>query len=473
MFGANLLSKTPEWPLLEKEAAMLVSALPMRPLHLDVAGIHCELSHNYINDNILNLLSRLCQSQEVMKFFQAMKQGEIVNLSEKRPALHTALRNPGDMIDSVRNSITESFHKMQSLTETIYKNKTIHHVVHIGIGGSDHGPKFLIKALSAYKTNDLTFHFIANIDPTELQEVLNKIEVKNTLFIVSSKSFSTDETLTNFSNLCLAVGADKKFIQQQCVAITANTEKALTHGFKEDNILLLNEGVGGRFSIWSAVGFSLMLAIGIKNFQDFLAGAKAMDECCSTENFLDNPALLLAAMDCWYTNFLDASSRAILVYSSPLNGLIHYLQQLIMESNGKSQSMQGQALDYQTSPIIWGGIGSNSQHTFQQLLMQGTHLNPVDIILPRNGDAEFSAQHGKLVAHCLAQAQALTLARNRRGQPYHLFSFEKISPHSIGALLALYEHRTVMSAALWAINPFDQFGVELGKNLLSEMERSL
>jgi glucose-6-phosphate isomerase len=473
MFGMNLLSKTPEWPLLKKEAASLKPILPMHSLYLDVAGIHCELSYNYINDKILNLLSRLCQSQGVMQFFQGMKQGDIVNLSEKRPALHTALRDLGNMKNSVKDHITASFYKMQSLTEAIHKNRAIRHVVHIGIGGSDHGPRFLIKALAAYKINDLSFHFIANIDPSELQDVLKAIDIKKTLFIVSSKSFATDETLTNFSSLCLAINADKNMIEKQCIAITANQEKALAYGFKEDNILLLNDGVGGRFSIWSAVGFSLMLAIGIKNFQDFLAGAARMDEGCSTEIFLDNPALLLAAMDCWYTNFLEAPSRAILIYSSPLNGLIHYLQQLIMESNGKSKSMWGLPLDYQTSPIIWGGLGSNSQHTFQQLLIQGTRLNPVDIILPRSSGVNFAEQQAKLVAHCLAQAEALTLARDRQGQPYHLFTFEKLSPHSIGALLALYEHRTVMTAALWAINPFDQFGVELSKNLLSDVEKTL
>lgn len=473
MFGKQLLSETPEWPLLKKEASALVPALPMHPLSLDVAGIHCELSHNYINDKILRLLAALCQSQEVLNFFRAMKQGDIVNLSEQRPALHIALRNPSHVKESVRDPITDSFRKMQNLVETIHQNPAIRHVVHIGIGGSDYGPKFLIKALAAYRTNNLSFHFIANIDPAELQAALKEIAVENTLFIVSSKSFSTDETLTNFSSLCLAIGADKPLIEKQCIAITANPEKALAHGIKEENILLLNDGVGGRFSIWSAVGFSLMLAIGVKNFQDFLAGAKAMDEGCSTENFLDNPALLLAAMDCWYTNFLEAPSRAILIYSSPLNELIHYLQQLMMESNGKSKSMQGKTLNYQTSPIVWGGIGSNSQHTFQQLLMQGTRFNPVDIILPRNSDMDFAEQQSKLVAHCLAQAKALILAREKQGQPYHLFSFDKISPHSMGALLALYEHRTVMSAALWAINPFDQFGVELGKHLLSDMEQSL
>lgn len=473
MFGRKLLSQSAEWPLLEREASALVPVLPMQSLHLDVAGIHCDLSYNYINGKVLNLLAALCESQEVMKFFQAVKQGEIVNLSEQKPALHLALRDPANVKDSFRDPIVASFFKMKNLVEAIQQNQSIQHVVHIGIGGSDYGPKFLIKALAAYKASNLSFHFIANIDPAEIQDVLKEIAVENTLFIVSSKSFSTDETLTNFANLCLAIGADKNLIERRCIAITANQEKALGHGFKEENILLLNDGVGGRFSIWSAVGFSLMLAIGTKHFEDFLAGAKAMDEGCSTENFLENPALLLAAMDCWYTNFLKAPSRAILIYSSPLNGLIHYLQQLMMESNGKAKSMQGKALDYQTSPIIWGGLGSNSQHTFQQLLMQGTRLNPIDIILPRNSDVDFGGQQARLVAHCLAQAKALTLAREKQGQPYHLFSFEKICPHSMGALLALYEHRTVMSAALWAINPFDQFGVELGKKLLSDGEKFL
>lgn len=471
MFGATPLSKARQWSFLKEEAQKLVPALPMRALHFDVAGIQCDLSHNYTTDTILDLLSELCQSQGVMEFFQAMLRGEKVNVSENRQALHTALRNPHYPLESIREPINATLQQMQTLTDAIHSgqyNRPIRHVVHIGIGGSDYGPKFLIKALEDYGISDLSFHFIANIDPWELQDTLKRIDVAHTVFIVSSKSFRTDETLTNFNNLCLAVNADASFIQNQCIAITANKELALAKGFKAEHILAINDWVGGRFSVWSAMGFSLMLAIGEQNFKDFLAGAREMDKACSTEDFLQNPALVLAALDCWYTNFLGAASRAILIYSSPLQGLIHYLQQLMMESNGKSYTMQKETVDYDTNPIIWGGIGSNSQHTFQQLLMEGTRLVPVDIIFSRTGKVDFEQQHRKLVTHCLAQAQALILARAQQGQPYHLLSFEKISPQTMGALLALYEHRTVMSAALWAINPFDQSGVELGKHLLSK-----
>lgn len=469
MFGLNPLSKAPEWSLLKEEAQKLEPTLPMQALHFDVAGIQGDLSHNYTTDKIVSLLSALCQSQEVMHFFKAMLRGEKVNVSENKPALHTALRDPNYALEDIKHSTHATFEQMQTLSKMIYEgrwNKPIHHVVHIGIGGSDYGPKCLIKALEAYRASHLSFHFVANIDPWELQDTLKQIEVENTLFIVSSKSFTTDETLTNFSNLCLAVNADADFIQNQCIAITANKPLALAKGFKNEHILSLHDWVGGRFSIWSAVGFSLMLAIGEKHFKDFLAGARTMDEACATEHFRQNPALVLAALDCWYTNFLGASSRAILIYSSPLQGLIHYLQQLMMESNGKSRTMQGETVDYDTNPIIWGGIGSNSQHTFQQLLMEGTRLIPVDIIFSKTNAADFEKQQDRLIAHCLAQARAFILAREKRGQPYHLLSLEEISPKTMGALLALYEHRTVMSAALWAINPFDQSGVELGKKLL-------
>lgn len=471
MFGTTLLSRAQEWNFLKEEAQRLVPSLPMRALCFDVAGIQCDLSHNYMTDIILDLLGCLCQSQGVMEFFQAMLRGERVNISENKQALHTALRDPHHPLASIREAVNATLRQMQGLTAAIHQgkfNKPIRHIVHIGIGGSDYGPKFLIKALENYSLSDLSFHFISNIDPWELQDTLKRIEVANTLFIVSSKSFTTDETLSNFSNLCLAVNADADFIQNQCIAITANKALAVAKGFKNEHILLINDWVGGRFSIWSATGFSLMLAIGAQNFKDFLAGAHVMDRACTTENFLQNPALVLAAMDCWYTNFLGAASRAILIYSSPLQGLMHYLQQLMMESNGKSHTMQGVVIDYDTNPIIWGGVGSNSQHTFGQLLMEGTRLIPADIIFPRHSAVDFAQQHSKLVAHCLAQAKALTLARERQGQPYHLLSFEKISPQTMGALLALYEHRTVMSAALWAINPFDQSGVELGKSLLSK-----
>lgn len=473
MFGARPLSKALEWASLKEEAQRLKPALPMQTLYFDVAGLQCDLSNNYTTDSILTLLEKLCRSQSVMDFFKAMVRGEKVNVSENKQALHTALRDPHYPLKEIRDSISTTLQQMHALTAAIHQgrfNTPIQHVVHIGIGGSDYGPKFLTKALENYSVSDLSFHFIANIDPWELQDTLKRIVVPNTLFIVSSKSFTTDETMTNFSNLCLAINADAHFIQNQCIAITANKELALAKGFKKEHILSINDWVGGRFSVWSAMGFSLMLAIGEQHFKDFLAGARAMDEACSTENFLQNPALVLAALDCWYTNFLGAASRAVLIYSSPLQGLIHYLQQLMMESNGKSCTIQKEAVDYDTNPIIWGSIGSNSQHTFQQLLMEGTRLIPVDIIFARRSTADFAQQHSKLVAHCLAQAKALTLAREQQGQPYHLLSFEKISPQAMGALLALYEHRTVMSAALWAINPFDQSGVELGKKLLSQEE---
>lgn len=472
MLESRLLSKTLEWPLLIREAQQLVPRLPMHPLHLNAAGIHCDLSQNYVTDKILFLLERLCKSQGVMEYFQGMLKGGIVNISENRQALHTALRDPDYPLEAIRHSIHESLAHMEKLTKAIHEgnfnSKPIRHIVHIGIGGSDYGPKCLIKALESYHVSELSFHFIANVDPVELNRTLKNINVENTLIIVSSKSFTTDETLTNFHNLCRALHADAAFIAERCIAITENTSLALAKGFKREHILPIYNWVGGRFSIWSAMGFSLMLAVGKENFKNFLAGAHAMDIACSSEDFIKNPALILAAMDCWYTNFLKAPSRALLVYSSALDGVITYLQQLMMESNGKSRTLHGELLDYDTNPIIWGGVGSNSQHTFQQLLIEGMRLNPIDIILPLTTDTDFADQHKKLVSHCLSQAQAFTLARNGLGQPYNLFSFEKISPAIMGALLALYEHRTVMSAALWAINPFDQQGVELSKKLLSK-----
>ncbi len=479
MLQSKLLSTAPEWLLLKEEAQKVMPHLPsaMRSLQFSVSGVQCDLNQNYVTDRIIQLLAGLCRSQQVIEFFSAMLQGEIVNVSEKRQALHTALRDPNYPLMPIRDSVNNIFHQMAQLTEAIHQGtfklsngKTIRHIVHIGIGGSDYGPKFLIKALDSYIASDLTFHFISNIDPWELQNTLKHIDVGSSLFIISSKSFTTDETLTNFESLCLAVNADATFVAEQCIAITANKPLALVRGFKEEHVLLIQDWVGGRFSIWSAMGFSLMLAIGIEHFKDFLAGAREVDQTCMTDNFLQNPAMILAALDCWYTNFFDADSRAILIYSSQLNGLIHYLQQLIMESNGKSHTVHGELVDYNTSPIIWGNVGTNSQHTFQQLLIEGTRLIPIDIILVKNSSVDFPKQQNKLVTHCLAQAKALMLARQNRGQPYHLFSLDKISPQTMGALLALYEHRTVMSAALWGINPFDQFGVELGKNLLSEIE---
>lgn len=479
MLKSRLLSQTVEWSLLQDHAKemrqhSLTNILPQPnnefKLQLEVAGIHCDFSKNHVTQQTLNLLESLCETRAVMQYFYEMEQGAIVNVSEKKQALHMALRHPNYSLAPVRAMVEQALEKMKKLTHFMHeqhRNATIQHIVILGIGGSSAGPKLLTEALEKYHVTELSFHFIESIDPFELSSILKKINIENTLFIVSSKSFITDETQTNFATLCQAVGADENFIKNQCVAITANKEKAISYGFSAERILSIPEWVGGRFSIWSSVGFPLMLAIGVEHFNDFLQGARAMDEHCLTENFFQNPALLLAAMDCWYINFLNAHSRAIIVYSSQLRNLIHYLQQLVMESNGKSLSMVGEPLDYHTSPIIWGGIGPNSQHSFQQLLMQGSHLVPIDIILARETNTDFKLQHSQLVRHGLAQSEALRVGLGHKGQPHHLFSFNSICPKTMGSLLALYEHRTVLMAALWGINPFDQPGVALVKQLLN------
>ncbi len=480
MLKTPLLSQTAEWSLLQGHANdigqySLTDILSQTDresyLHLDIAGIHCDFSKNHVTQKTLRLLESLCQTRAAMQYFYGMEQGVTVNFSEKKQALHMALRNPNYSLEPVRNIVAQALEKMKELTHFIHeqhRNASIQHIVTLGIGGSSAGAKLLTEALEKYHVTELSFHFVESIDPFELSAILRKINIDNTLFIVSSKSFVTDETQTNFSSLCQVIGADKNFIKTQCVAITANEEKALSYGFSAEHILSIPDWVGGRFSIWSSVGFPLMLAVGTEHFNDFLLGARAMDEHCLTEDFFQNPALLLAAMDCWYINFLHAHSRAVIVYSSQLTNLINYLQQLIMESNGKSLSITGDPLDYHTSPIIWGGIGTNSQHSFQQLLMQGSHLVPTDIILPRNTSTNFPHQYSQLVRHGLAQSQALTSGFCNKGQPHNLFSFDSICPKTLGSLLALYEHRTVLMAALWGINPFDQPGVALAKQLLKK-----
>lgn len=480
MLKTPLLSQTAEWSLLQDHAndisqyslTNILSQAKMEPkLQLEVAGIHCDFSKNHVTQKTLKLLENLCQTRAAMQYFYGMEQGANVNVSEKKQALHMALRNPDCSLEPVRIIVEQALEKMKSLTRFIHeqhRNAAIQHIVTLGIGGSSAGAKLLTEALEKYHVTELSFHFVESIDPFELSSILEKINIGNTLFIVSSKSFVTDETQTNFSSLCQAIGADESFIKARCIAITANEEKALSYGFSAEHILSIPDWVGGRFSIWSSVGFPVMLAIGTEHFNDFLQGARVMDEHCLTEDFFQNPALLLAAMDCWYINFLHAHSRAVIVYSSQLTSLISYLQQLIMESNGKSLSMAGDSLDYHTSPIIWGGIGPNSQHSFQQLLMQGSHLVPIDIILPRTTSTHFTLQHSQLVRHGLAQSEALTLGLGNKGQPHNLFSFDSICPKTLGSLLALYEHRTVLMAALWGINPFDQPGVALMKQLLKK-----
>ncbi len=482
MLNASLLSQSPEWPLLQQHATeirqhslsdIVSQATSETQLHLNVANIHCDFSKNYITPKTLTLLESLCQTRAAMKYFQSMERGDIVNLSERKQALHMALRHPNHPTLSIQKTVEDILQKMKHLTRAIHAQheySSIQHIVTLGIGGSSTGVKLLTESLDKYHVGNLSFHFIANLDPFELNRILEEITVETSLFIVSSKSFDTEETQANFSSLCQALNLDLESIQNRCIAITTHQEKALSYGFSEKHILPIPDWVGGRFSIWSSIGFPLMLAIGIENFENFLSGARLMDKHCLEADFLQNPALLLAALDCWYINFLHAHSRALIIYSSQLPGLINYLQQLIMESNGKSSSITGIPLDYHTGPIIWGGIGTNSQHTFQQLLMQGTYLVPVDIILPRTTDTIFKEQHSQLVRHGLAQSQALAFAESSKGQPHHLFSFDTICPSTLGSLLALYEHRTVITAALWGINPFDQPGVSLVKRLLKSGE---
>jgi len=379
-------------------------------------------------------------------------------------------------------------------------------VVNIGIGGSDLGPKLVCEALKEYQINNMKFHFISNIDDYPLNNVLQTLKPENTLFIVASKSFSTPETFQNMQTAQKWV--EKKLAgdawKKHFVAVTANAEKAIQKGFQGKFIFPFGEAIGGRYSLWSAVGLSIALCVGNENFEKLLNGAHAMDEHFRTAEFQQNMPVILALLEIWYNNFWGGQSHAVIPYLSQLNLLPCYLQQLVMESNGKSVNSKHEFLNYDTSPIIWGEAGTNCQHSFMQLFHQSLRLIPVDFIasLTTKGDKE---HHQQLLANCFSQARVLMLGKELctvekelaaadpikdaedtqklaphkvlpGNNPSNMILMEALTPETVGSLICLYEHKVFVSAMIWDINPFDQWGVEMGKieakNLLPKIQKN-
>jgi glucose-6-phosphate isomerase len=443
-------------------------------------GIELDFSKQRVTHETLDLLFKLAEACQLKEKINALIAGEKVNASENRAALHTALRAPQDkslMLDGrdIMRDIYDTRHKMEAIAEEIrnqtwfgYTNQPITDVVNIGIGGSDLGPKFCISALSDDTSSALGYHFISDADPDAFERVAAGLNPATTLFIVSSKSFTTQETLFNMKNAKSWIGDSKRF-EQHFIAVTAYPEKAYAAGIK--NVLPIWDWVGGRYSACSAINLITMIAIGSEKFNEFLSGAHAMDMHFKNTSFEKNLPVLAALLGVWNNNFLKIHTLLMLVYSSRLEQFVPYVQQLDMESNGKRIDKDNQAVPYATGPMIWGGHGNRAQHSYYQLLCQGTHRVVIDFFSLKTSDkcmvnAFCRAKQKILVEGVQTSDEA---SKHILGEtPLSHFSLEQCSPDVLGALIALYEHKIYVQSVIWNINPFDQPGVESAKSRQGE-----
>ncbi|MBC5763307.1 glucose-6-phosphate isomerase [Ramlibacter albus] len=452
---------------------------PKRFAHFSQQAPHvfADLSKNLLNHVAEALLFELAQQCGVPAYRDAMFAGEKINNTEQRAVKHWLLRAPkGSSADPDLALVHETLDAMLAYAERVRADDAITEVVNIGIGGSDLGPQMVVTALAAHAMPGKRFHFVSNIDGHELAAVLEQVKPESTLFLVASKTFTTLETMTN------ARSAKRWFeqnggkdIARHFAALTTNVEAAREFGI--DTTFGFWDWVGGRYSLWSAIGLPIAIAIGAAGFRDLLAGAHAMDEHFRTAPAQANLPLRLGLLDVWYRDFHGFGSRSIAPYHSALRRVPAYLQQLEMESNGKSVDAQGAAVTYATSPVLWGEPGTNGQHAYFQMLHQGTDRVPVEFIAVKQPAHALPVHHELLLANALAQAQALMQGRQDAGghrnfsgnRPSTFFVLDELSPASLGAFIALYEHRVFTSGAVWGIDSFDQWGVELGKVLAQDL----
>ncbi len=475
---------------------------------LAAAGLWLDYSKNRITSETMTLLFKLAQQRQLSEKIIDMFSGKIINHTEHRPALHVALRAPENHSamfingSNVMPTIHQQLHKMQQLVEQIhggqwlgYSGKKITDVVNIGIGGSDLGPRMIVQALQPYHLGVVHCHFVANVDGADISRTLQNLNPETTLFIVASKSFTTQETLINAETArdwLLKHAKKPAAVSKHFVAISSKPDKAKAFGIDPNNVFEMWDWVGGRYSLWSTIGMPIAFSIGMAGFRELLAGAHAMDQHFLHAPLEHNMPVILGALAVWYVNYFNCQSQAVIAYDESLSLLPNYLQQLDMESNGKSVTQQGVEVQQATAPILWGGVGTNGQHAFHQLLHQGTVLVPVDFILPHTSHYPIGDHHAALYANCLAQSQALmqgkslseaaeelrnqgmsadqiaTLAPHKAipgNKPSNTLMMEKLTPKTLGALIALYEHKVYVQSVLWQINAFDQWGVELGKQL--------
>lgn len=500
LFSQPEITSTAAWQRLS-ELAGKIQITPIKALFeqdtkriqnfsLLVDTILFDYSKNQITSEIMDALIQLARARQLPLAIQGLFEGEIFNTTEQRQTLHMALREleARDEIMAQRQKMGEMVKALNEGSWLGSTGKPITDIVNIGIGGSDLGPLFTTQALAAYKKSALNFHFISNIDPFPLEHLLKTLNPETTLFIVSSKTWSTLETLGNAIAakewLAQKLEANNAFMDHHFIGITAAPNKAIDFGIPSLHVLEFWDWVGGRYSIWSVIGLPLAISLGMEQFEEFLKGASEMDTHFKNAPLEQNLPVLLALIGIWNTNFLGADSHAILPYDYQLRYFPDYLQQLDMESNGKSVQQNGNAVCMTTGPIIWGQMGTNGQHAFYQLLHQGTHFVPVDFIVTANRETHLPKHHDDLIANCLAQAQALMTGTNGESQlkpqnimpgnrPSNLLMLHSLTPKTLGALIALYEHKVFVQGVLWNINSFDQPGVELGKQIARDVSEKL
>ncbi|WAU83937.1 glucose-6-phosphate isomerase [Streptomyces sp. Qhu-G9] len=517
------LTRRPEWtaledhragPLLHPRLRELFAADPERAgrYTVRVGDLLIDYSKHLITDETLALLQELATATDVFGLRDAMFRGERINVTEQRAVLHTALRAPRDAVvevdgenvvpkvHSVLDRMADFSEQVRSGKWTGHTGRRIRNVVNIGIGGSDLGPAMAYEALRAFTDRDLTVRFVSNVDGADLHEAVRDLDPAETLFVVASKTFTTIETITNATSartwLLAGLGGDPHAVAKHFVALSTNVEKVADFGIDTANMFEFWDWVGGRYSYDSAIGLSLMIAIGPDRFREMLEGFRIVDEHFRSAPAEANAPLLLGLLGVWYGDFFDAQSHAVLPYSHYLSKFTAYLQQLDMESNGKSVDRQGRPVEWQTGPVVWGTPGTNGQHAYYQLLHQGTRTIPADLIGFVNPvddlGPELAAQHDLLMANLFAQGQALAFGRTadevraegvpeeqvphrtfRGNHPTTTVLAAELTPSVLGQLIALYEHKVFVQGAIWNIDSFDQWGVELGKVLAKAVEPAL
>ncbi len=470
-----------------------------------------DYSKNLLNRETLGLLLELAEECRLKEAIEAMFNGELINRTENRAVLHTALRNfSGSPVytqgENVMPAIKKVLKKMKAFTENLhqgkhrgYTNKKIRTIVNIGIGGSDLGPLMVTEALKPYRVDGMNAYFVSNVDGTHIAETLRQLDPETTLFLIASKTFTTQETMTNAHTArewFLKKAKKEKYIAKHFVALSTNEKEVVKFGIDRENMFEFWDWVGGRYSLWSAIGLSIALTIGYKNFEQLLKGAHHIDNHFRKAAFDSNIPVIMALTGIWYTNFFGARSEAILPYDQYLHRFAAYFQQGNMESNGKSVDRNGEPVSYATGPVIWGEPGTNGQHAFYQLIHQGTPLIPCDFIAPAQSHNPVGDHHVKLLSNFFAQTEALMNGKTEEeaeaelekqglgreqiaallpykifpgNRPTNSFLVKKVTPFVLGELIALYEHKIFVQGIIWNIFSFDQWGVELGKQLANKI----
>jgi glucose-6-phosphate isomerase len=470
-----------------------------------------DFSKNIVTGETLKLLVRLANECQLKDAIEAMFNGELINETEQRSVLHIALRDfSGQPIFSQGKNVMDQVKKVQEQMKAFckkihsgewkgYSGKKIKYIVNIGIGGSDLGPFMVTEALKPYWKEDIQAYFVSNVDATHIAETLKKVNPEETLFLIASKTFTTQETMTNAHTArdwFLKSAKEEKHVAKHFVALSTNEKEVTKFGIDKQNMFEFWDWVGGRYSLWSAIGLSIALTIGYENFEELLKGAFDVDQHFRNTEFEKNIPVLMALISLWYINFFDAQTEAILPYDQYMHRFPAYFQQGNMESNGKSVDRNGEEVEYHTGPIIWGEPGTNGQHAFYQLIHQGTLLIPCDFIAPAQTHNPIGDHHQKLLSNFFAQTEALMNGKSEeevenelikqgksdeeiaRLTPFKIFSGNKptnsilvkrITPHSLGELIALYEHKIFVQGVIWNIFSFDQWGVELGKQLANKI----